>query len=211
MPGGKLEGGFHVINEKDLGKAKSIIIAEGVATAASIHESLQGESNKDEIAVVAAFNSNNLVAVTQAIHEKYPDAQKVIAADDDLATQMKEGKNPGKVKAAEAAALCGDKATVIAPVFMPGEQSPNSKDFTDFNDLHTKSQGGIKAVRQIVIAAVEENRPKLSDGVKTDDIKILAAKTETTKESVDATQKIEAKSVPVKNENEQAKRGKSRV
>ena len=211
MPGGKLEGGFHVINEQDLGKAKSIIIAEGVATAASIHESLQGESNKDEIAVVAAFNSNNLVAVTQAIHGKYPDAQKVIAADDDLATQMKEGKNPGKVKAAEAAALCGDKATVIAPVFMPGEQSPNSKDFTDFNDLHTKSQGGIKAVRQIVIAAVEENRPKLSDGVKTDDIKILAAKTETIKESVDATQKIEAKSVPVKNENEQAKRGKSRV
>ena len=211
MPGGKLEGGFHVINEKDLAKAKSIIIAEGVATAASIHESLQNEPNKDDIAVVAAFNSNNLVAVTQAIHEKYPEAQKVIAADDDLATQVKEGKNPGKVKAAEAAALCGDKATVIAPVFMPGEQSPTNKDFTDFNDLHTKSQGGIKAVRQIVMAAVDENRPKLIDGVKTDDIKILAAKTEEIKETKEDKQNIEANSVQVKREIEQTKRGKSRV
>ena len=94
---------------------------------------------------------------------------------------------------------------------MPGEQSPTNKDFTDFNDLHTKSQGGIKAVRQIVMAAVDENRPKLIDGVKTDDIKILAAKTEAVKETQEGKQKIEAKPVQVKSENEQPKRGKSRV
>lgn len=211
LPGGKLDGGFHVINDKDLSKVNSIVIAEGVATAASLHESIQNEMFKNDVAVIAAFNSNNLVSVTQAIHEKYPEAKIIIAADDDLATEIKIGINPGKAKAQEAVSLCPDKAIMITPVFMPGEQNSNSKQFTDFNDLHTQSTGGIRAVRQLLVHAISESK-SLSDGIQTSDIKILAAKISDT-EAVDKTKIVEKEHKNSVNElpKKESLRGKNRV
>lgn len=99
-------------------KDKTIIICEGYATGASIHEATGH-------AIIIAFDAGNLKPAALAIRKKYPDMKIIIAADDDHAT----GGNPGLTKATEAARIVG--GLLAAPVF-PGTRS--AKD-TDFNDL----------------------------------------------------------------------------
>ena len=82
------------------------------ATAATLAEALQHGT-------VAAFDSGNLTAVAQALHENFPDKPVLIAGDDDRRLEATQGINPGKVKAREAAKAVGGKA--IFPVFAPGE------------------------------------------------------------------------------------------
>lgn len=145
--GGKKEACFHVVGgNEQLQSAPAIIVGEGYATAATIAEGVG-------FATVAAFDSGNLAAVAVALHERYPEKPIIIAGDDDLATLKKEGRNPGAEKAKEAARLVGGMA--ILPVFGPGEQSADNKDFTDFNDLAQRSALGRDAVARQVKAAVE--------------------------------------------------------
>ena len=69
-----------------------ILIAEGFATGATLHE-ITGH------AVACAFSAGNLKPVAEALKRKYPDTVLVICADDDHATDG----NPGISKATEAA------------------------------------------------------------------------------------------------------------
>lgn len=104
-----------------------LIIAEGYATAATLHEAT-GEPT------AVAFNCGNLEPVALALREKLPKAQLIIAADNDRAT---EG-NPG-VSHAQSAAQAA-KARVIVPRFYPGEKG------TDFNDiLMLRGPGAVRA------------------------------------------------------------------
>ena len=115
LKNGRVTGLFHTIGEP----TPTRIIAEGYATAASLHE-ITGHC------VHAALNCHNIKPVAKAIREKYSDADVIIAADDD---NMTNG-NPGLTKANEAAIEIGGALAV--PDF--GE-SRGSND-TDFNDLH---------------------------------------------------------------------------
>jgi putative DNA primase/helicase len=67
---------------------RKMVIAEGFATAVSIHMAT-------DHAVVVAFNAGNLLRVANALRRKHPDAEIVIAADDDHKTKG----NPGIAKA----------------------------------------------------------------------------------------------------------------
>jgi antirestriction protein ArdC/phage/plasmid primase-like uncharacterized protein len=140
------EGCFHPIGGMNaIESAPVIVIAEGVATAASLSAAIgQG--------TVAAFDSGNLKAVAMALHAKYPDKPIIIAGDDDQHLLKTQGVNPGRGKATEAAKAVGGKA--IFPVFAPGEQQGDPKAFTDFNDLTQKSVLGVEAVRRQVGAAI---------------------------------------------------------
>lgn len=110
-------GAYHVIGKPE--KTGRVVIAEGYATAASVHIALG-------CCVVVAFNAGNLLPVARKIREAMPDAAIVIAADDDAWT---EG-NPGITAAnAAAAAVCG---TVCVPIWANGRPTKH----TDFNDLH---------------------------------------------------------------------------
>jgi len=100
---------------------RTIYIAEGYATAASIHMAT-GE------AVAVVFNAGNILPAAVAIRNNYPKCSLVICADDDRWT---EG-NPGKTKAQEAADHVGAKLRV--PEFTDLSDRP-----TDFNDLHRQS------------------------------------------------------------------------
>lgn len=103
-----------------LGRPSELLfIAEGFATAASIHEAT-GQ------AVAVAFDAGNLLPVARSLREKFPSIPLVIAADDDFAS---EG-NPGLTRAIEAAAVVD--ARVAIPDF--GDDRPGGA--TDFNDLH---------------------------------------------------------------------------
>lgn len=136
------EGCFHPVGGMEaLAAAPVLVIAEGYATAATLSEA-SGQPT------VSAFDSGNLLPVAQALHQKYPDKPIIIAGDDDLNVGITLGNNPGRDKATEAARVVGGKA--IFPVFAPGEQSAESKAFTDFNDLAKSSILGMDGVKRQV-------------------------------------------------------------
>lgn len=58
-----------------------IVIAEGYATAATIHEARKGGA-------LAAYDSGNLISVATALHERYPDKAIIIAGDDDTGWRL---------------------------------------------------------------------------------------------------------------------------
>ncbi len=123
-PGGRVKGCYHSIGKP----AGVLIVCEGYATGASIHEAT-GE------AVAVAFNAGNVGPVAQALHRRHPDLTIVIAADDDWRTDG----NPG-LSCAKSAALAVGGFTVV-PQFPAGRPAKA----TDFNDL--AELAGLDAVR----------------------------------------------------------------
>lgn len=77
-------------------KDNTVIICEGYATGASIHQATGH-------AVVVAFDCGNLLPVAKAIRSKFPDMKIIVAADDDQGT---EG-NPGITAATAAVEAVG--------------------------------------------------------------------------------------------------------
>lgn len=122
--GGKIKGGSFIIGDMQQGDV--FLVCEGFATGATLHDA----SGK---AVVVAFNSGNLEKIAHAFNKKYPDKELIICSDNDLATEKKTGKNPGKESAEKAASAIGVEIC-LCPV--------NS----DFNDLMVDQ--GINAVQQ---------------------------------------------------------------
>lgn len=94
-----------------------VLICEGVATGASLHEAT-GDS------VVVAFDAGNLRPVAQAIRAKLPNTDIIVCADND----HKSAENRGVRDATAAANAIG--ARVATPVF------PADNEGSDFNDLH---------------------------------------------------------------------------
>ena len=131
QPGGRVKGCYHFI-----GKPNGVlIVCEGYATGATIHEAT-GQ------AVAVAFDAGKLRGVVQALQQKYSALTLVLAADDDWKTPG----NPGLSKAAEAARVVGGWMAV--PTF-PADRPDKA---TDFNDLHALA--GLEAVRACIDAAV---------------------------------------------------------
>lgn len=119
-------GAYHVIGKP--AKTGRVVIAEGYATAASIHMATG-------LCVVVAFNAGNLAPVAKKIRASMPDADIVIAADDDRWTDG----NPGITSAERAAAAV--RGSVVVPVWAFDRRVKH----TDFNDLHADE--GLDAVR----------------------------------------------------------------
>lgn len=136
-----------------------VIVAEGYATAATLHEATG-------LPVAVAFDAGNLLPVAEALRKRYRNCRFLIGADDDFATFG----NPG-ISAANASALAVS-GSWVAPVFkadplreavaaaVAEEPVPdNHKDWkervrpvitgkqklTDFNDLHASE--GLHLVR----------------------------------------------------------------
>jgi phage/plasmid primase-like uncharacterized protein len=107
---GRMTGGRFWLGEP----GQTIVIAEGFATAAAIHEATG-------LPVCVAFNAGNLIVVAKDLRAKHPQARIVVAGDDDI----REGRpNVGRDRAMEAAQAVGGKA-----VF------PNMGKKADFWDL----------------------------------------------------------------------------
>ncbi|HAT8335387.1 zincin-like metallopeptidase domain-containing protein [Legionella pneumophila serogroup 1] len=145
----KKEGCFHVLGGMNkLSDALVIVIAEGYATAATIKEACGLP------AVVSAFDSGNLKAVAKALHEKYPHTPVILAADDDKYLELSKGINPGKEKAGEAADAVN--GFIVIPIFAPGEQLSNPRQFSDFNDLAKHSKLGVEGVKRQIKPKVDK-------------------------------------------------------
>ena len=97
LKGGRTAGGYCPIPAKDGSKDGPLLIAEGYATAASLHLATGH-------ACLVAFNAGNLLPVARMARDKYPGREIILCADNDCET-MKEGKawNPGVEAATKAA------------------------------------------------------------------------------------------------------------
>jgi putative DNA primase/helicase len=140
LPGGRVRGCYHGMGKPSgvlvAGKPCGVlVVAEGYATAASIHAATG-------LAVAAAFSASNLEPVAQALRRKYPALTLVLAADDDWRT----AGNPGRAAAQQAALAVG--GLLVVPHF------PVQRDgATDFNDLHRLA--GLGAVRACFAEVLE--------------------------------------------------------
>jgi len=133
--GGRISGCFAAVTAGAKPNARTpLLIAEGFATACSLHEATG-------YPVAAAMNAGNLLNVAKAWRAKYPRVRIVICADDDTET----AGNPGMTKATEAARAVG--ALLAVPDFGPDRPDRSS----DFNDLHALD--GLDALRRCVDAA----------------------------------------------------------
>lgn len=103
-----------------------MLVAEGYATAASLHEAT-GQT------VAYAFSANNLSKAGKLLRKQYPRLKLLFCADDDYLTDG----NPGVTAAAKAAAEI-ELADWIKPDFADGQgkDQRNGKKLTDYNDLH---------------------------------------------------------------------------
>lgn len=133
-----------------------LCIAEGYATAASIHKATEWE-------VAVAFGEGNLLAVAQALRVKYRDRRIILCADWDGTPDY-----PGLVAAREAAAAVGRRLAV--PDF--GSNRPDGA--TDFNDMHRLRS--LEAVRHFVM-----NTKLFVEAVKnaTKDIEVIIERADT--------------------------------
>lgn len=141
LPGGRKSGLWHLIGQ--LEGAAVLLLAEGYATAATLHEA----SGRP---VAVAFDAGNLVHVARALRELHPALPLLICGDNDHETAKRTGTNPGADKArtaARAAATEQGRTRVVLPSFPPGGDAGRS----DFNDR--ASLAGADAVRQAVDAA----------------------------------------------------------
>ncbi|PWB83996.1 MAG: DNA primase [Methylocystaceae bacterium] len=123
--GTRVEGGYFTIG--DATQARVIVIGEGFATCATIHEN-------SGLPAVVAFNAGNLLPVAKRVREKHPNATIIIAADDDAKTEKARGFNPGIRAAKEAAGAV--KGLVLAPSFDRAADGEGPSDWNDYASLH---------------------------------------------------------------------------
>ncbi len=126
---GRKAGMYHLLGE--VASAVVLVVSEGYATAASVHEATG-------LPVAVAFDAGNLLKVAQVLVGLHPAVRLLIAGDDDTSTPG----NPGRTKATAAARAVNGAA--VFPADLPDGG-------TDFNDLHQSR--GLDAVRSIIQAA----------------------------------------------------------
>ena len=141
LKGGKTSGGFFSIPAKNDTKDGPLLIAEGYATAASLHLATG-------YAALVAFNAGNLEAVACTARARYPDREILLCADNDCETVKPDGTpwNPGKEAVSRAARAVGGKLAVC-----PAHEGKA----TDFNDLHRLRS--LEAVHAVVEAARKQD------------------------------------------------------
>ncbi|HFL1209906.1 TPA: toprim domain-containing protein [Salmonella enterica subsp. enterica serovar Meleagridis] len=111
------KGSFCVVNSGET--LETVIIAEGLATALSVQQF------RPDATIIAAIDAGNLLPVAQVMRQRYPGAQIIIAADNDI----KPGEpNTGKLAAEKAA------KAVSGWVALP--QTEGKADWNDFHQQH---------------------------------------------------------------------------
>lgn len=134
---GRIAGCHTVLGE--LAHDKAVIVAEGYATAATLHEATG-------LPVVAAFTAGNILAVAAVYRQAEPDRTIVVAGDNDH-TKL-PGKNVGKLKAEEAAAMVGGFA--LLPSFPPSDKGTDWNDYAAVNGVDKTGRDFLDALRAVL-------------------------------------------------------------
>ena len=136
------KGHFHLVGIP----TNIVLVAEGYATGASLHEATG-------LPIAVAFDAGNLAPVASALRARYKTARILICADDDAFTDG----NPGVTLASTAAIEV--RGSFVRPVFADEDArrakfEANGNKLTDFNDLHQLE--GLHVVRQQIEARISE-------------------------------------------------------
>ena len=143
LKGGRVKGLAHIIGEWE--HSNTIIVVEGYTTGATLYETTGHPC-------AVAFGKDNLLAVAQRLRLSSPDAEIIVAADNDW---RKEG-NPGLTKARVAASAVGARLAV------PDFGNDDGADCSDFNDMCRLV--GAEAVRECIAAAMGAQKSILTAG-----------------------------------------------
>ena len=117
LTGSAKKGSYHVINPAH--SPEMVIIGEGLATVLSAH------LMRPDALAVAAIDAGNLLPVAQVMRRKHPQAQIVIAADNDI---KPDEPNTGK-EAAEKAAIAVNGSVALPP-------GDHKADWNDYHQQH---------------------------------------------------------------------------
>ena len=143
LKGGRKSGLWHWCG--DPAGAGVLLIAEGYATAASVHQATGRP-------VAVAFDAGNLAHVAKALRQQYRAALLVLCGDDDAATEARTGTNTGRVKAEAAARTV--RGLAVFPEGLPDGGS-------DFNDMHQAQ--GLEAVGACIDAAIAAHQAEQAE------------------------------------------------
>lgn len=127
LRGGRKKGCFIHVGG-DLHSPSLVVICEGWATGCTLWQ------HHPDALVISAIDAGNLTPVALGALAQWPNAQRIIAGDDD---RLVAG-NPGKTKAEEAAKASG---SLLA---MPPWPDDSPLHLSDFNDLATWLEGGAR-------------------------------------------------------------------
>jgi putative DNA primase/helicase len=130
LSGGRMSGGYCLIDDGT--RRPEVLVCEGFATAASLHEEIGA-------AVYIAFNANNLMAVARMARARHIDQTVIICADND---QWTDG-NPGLTKARAAALAIGAK--LLVPDFTGMDLTGKPSDWNDWYRLRRVAAGRVAA------------------------------------------------------------------
>lgn len=146
-----------------------LLVAEGYATAASLHEATG-------LPVAVAFDAGNLGPVAQALHKRYKLARLLLCADDDAPQKCRACRSPVWLPEGSVCPTCGEEhgaanagvssasavalqvgGAWVAPTFddpaaIRAAWVDSGKKLTDFNDLHARE--GLHAVRAQIEARI---------------------------------------------------------
>ncbi|MEX3764431.1 toprim domain-containing protein [Paraburkholderia phenoliruptrix] len=163
LSGGDKNGRFYAFGQPQTVNGREVVvIAEGYATGASVHEATGH-------AVIIAFDAPNLLPVANAIRsrDRFKNATLVIAADNDQWT-VKPVENPGLTRAREVVEAVG--ARIALPPFGPetGIADANGKmrgptDWNDWAQLHGNES--VKALFDEALADAVEADPVVEQDV----------------------------------------------
>jgi putative DNA primase/helicase len=110
-------GAFHAINATE--QPQEVIIAEGLATTLSVH------LMRPDALAVCAIDAGNLLPVARQMRQQYPQAQIIIAADNDW---LDDKPNTGTERAEKAASAVDGYVSV-----------PPTDYKADWNDYHQQN------------------------------------------------------------------------
>ena len=141
VPGAQVFGLFSLVGK--IQHDQPIMIAEGVATAKTMHEATG-------MPVVVAYNAGNLGPVSKVIAEIAPNSRQIFAADNDWHLPTKDNPQPnvGKEKAEAASKEVG--GIVLLPGFGDIEMKGTPTDWNDFAALYGKARL-VAAIRQALM------------------------------------------------------------
>jgi putative DNA primase/helicase len=138
--GARKSGLWHLIGPPP-GAGAWLMLAEGYATAATVHEATGRP-------VAVAFDAGNLQPVAAALRQAFPGVRLAVAGDDDRPTAQRTGRNPGREAAEAVAAACS------GPALLPRFPAGAAPGLTDWNDLHQLQGQGLDAVREQIEAGL---------------------------------------------------------
>jgi putative DNA primase/helicase len=149
--GAAIAGGHHLIGR--FAPGGMLLIAEGYATAATLHEATG-------LPVAVAFHASNLMPVAQAHRAADPGLRLLIAGDNDHQREREIGAdgrpkdNVGRLKAEAAAQEVG--GALLIPPFAPQQQG------SDWNDLAQLVGNRFKPMLDAALAAAERRLAALT-------------------------------------------------